>query len=554
MLMSERIPITVGVVGHLDVITTNRQKDQIVNLFRDLAIQYPNSPIHLFSSIAEGADRFVAEIFLNMKWENEDYRDRFELVVPMPFKPERYKDDFDDFSDIEFDALLRQAKRNFVVEPDDRETDRTNQYLKAGKLVADSSLILIALWDGEVGKKGGTAEIVYYKIKGEDNTVVESAFDYGGSVFILPSERKNSRGNITKMPEFGKFLSLANIHNDFTIKEALDKIEEINKDSIRLDRGKIEESKSYLFKEPEKLEPSDKLLMDWYAILDQMAVKTRKRDLIITSWMFALGLLFVLTLEIYSNIWTSKIILAMAMSVLIATTIIFIYSRFKKDHKKYLYSRTLAEGLRMQFYWNIAGINENVAEYILRIHERKLSWVKHILSALHGISFNNKSFDTEGIKDLTNNWIKDQCEYFDASVKRMKERIAYYHRVSNTFLVLGLLLFLSIFFMGNFFIANYLMINIMLVIAPIMLGIFALIRAFIKTKSYENLFNLYQIMKLIYKKAEEKIKELNSLPIKTNEKNACFRELFFLIGKEALAENGIWYLIFKDKEQEIEVG
>jgi len=552
--MSKRIPITVGVVGHLDVITTDRQKDQIVNLFKDLATQYPSSPIHLFSSVAEGADRFVAEIFLNMKWENDDYRDRFELIVPMPFGSEKYKDDFDDFSDIEFDALLKQAKRNFIVEPDKREADSTSQYLKTGKLVADSSLILIALWDGKVGKKGGTADIVKYKIKGDDNTVAESTFVHDGSVFILPSERKNSRGNITKMPEFGKFLSLDNIHNDLTIKEALDKIEEINKDSIRLDRGKIEKSKSYLFKEPEKLELSDKLLMDWYAILDQMAVKTRRRDLIITSWMFALGLLFVLTLEIYSNIWTSKIILVMAMSVLVATTIIFIYSRFKKDHKKYLYSRTLAEGLRMQFYWNTAGINENVADYILRIHEREFSWVKHILSALQGICFNNKSFDTERIKDLTENWIKDQCEYFDASVKRMKERIAYYHRVSNTFLVLGLLLFLSIFFLGNFFIANYLMINIMLVIAPIMLGIFALIRAFIKTKAYEHLLNQYQIMKLIYKKAEEKIKVLNSLPIKVDEKNAYFRELFFVIGKEALTENGIWYLIFKDKEPEIEVG
>jgi hypothetical protein len=97
------------------------------------------------------------------------------------------------------------------------------------------------------------------------------------------------------------------------------------------------------------------------------------------------------------------------------------------------------------------------------------------------------------------------------------------------------------------------MLNIMLVIAPIMLGVFALIRAYIKTKAYEQLLNQYQIMKVIYKKAEAKIKELNAIPMKVNEKNAYFRELFFVIGKEALIENGIWYLIFKDKEPEIEV-
>lgn len=554
MLISDRIPITVGVVGHIDVITTERHKDLIVSFFRDLATEYPSSPIHLFSSIAEGADRFVAEIFLNLKCENEDYRGRFELIVPMPFDPDQYKDDFDDFSDIEFDALLKQAKWSFIVDPDNTELDRSSQYLKTGKLVADSSLILIAMWDGNVGKKGGTADIVKYKITGDDNTVAESIFEYEGSVFILPSERKQARGNISKIPEYGNYLSLDNVHNDITLKEALGKIEEINRDSVKLDKEKIKKSKSYLFKDAKKLDLPDKLVMNWYATLDQMAVKTRKRDLIITGWMFALGLMFVLTLEIYSNIWASKIILALAMSVLVIATIIFIYSRYKKDHKKYLNCRTLAEGLRMQFYWNIGGINENVSDYILRIHATEFTWVKHILSALHGISFNNKSFSAEVIKDLTDNWIKDQCEYFDASVKRMKERIAYYHRISNTFLVLALILFFSIFFLGNFFITNYLMLNIMLVIAPIMLGVFALIRAFIKTKAYEHLFNQYRIMKVIYKKAEAKINELSTLPMTVNEKNAYFRELFFVIGKEALIENGIWYLIFKNKEPEIEVG
>ncbi len=42
--------------------------------------------------------------------------------------------------------------------------------------------------------------------------------------------------------------------------------------------------------------------------------------------------------------------------------------------------------------------------------------------------------------------------------------------------------------------------------------------------------------------------------MKPGERNSYFRELFFVIGKEALIENGIWYLIFKEKEPEIEVG
>jgi len=64
---SEKIPITVGVVGHIDAITTSEHKLQIEKLFIDLAAKYPHSPLYLFSSVAEGADRFVAAIFLDLK-------------------------------------------------------------------------------------------------------------------------------------------------------------------------------------------------------------------------------------------------------------------------------------------------------------------------------------------------------------------------------------------------------------------------------------------------------------------------------------------------------
>lgn len=551
--MSKRIPITVGIIGHLDIIPTDIHKKQIQTLFRELAGNYPNSPVHLISSIAEGADRFVANIFLDMKNDNEKYRDRFELIVPMPFSADEYKEDFDNYSDKEFDKLLKQAKRSFIVNENETNASRPEKYLQTGKLVADTSLILIAMWDGRIGKTGGTADIVKYKLTGDDYTIAESTFDHDGTVFILPATRKQVSPDVVNITAHDNPLSIDRVLSDITLKNALEKIEEINTYSIRLDREGLKNAKKYLFNKPEKLHDSDILLKEWYSILDQMAVKTRRRDLKITGWMFTLSLLFVFTLEIYSNIWTRKIILGLSMLVLILTTGLFIYSRLKNDHKKYLYSRTLAEGLRMQFFWNIAGINENVSDYILRIHGKGYTWVKHILSALRGISFDNRTIDDGIISDLTGNWINDQLKYFDASVKIMREKIGHYHRVSNVFLFLSILLFLSIFFHGNFFVANFFTLNIMLVIAPIMLGIFALIRAFIKTKAYEQLLNQYEIMQLIYKRAEVRISELNSSGISQEKRNACFKELFFVIGKEALIENGIWYLIFKDKEPEIEV-
>ncbi len=551
MLKSDRIPITVGVVGHLDVITTEEHKLQIEKLFTDLATEYPNSPVYLFSSIAEGADRYVANIFLDLKKNNEDFRERFELIVPMPFEIEEYKKDFDDLSDKEFEKLREQAKRSFCIGYDGGKIDRPQQYLKTGKLVADSSLILIALWDGEEGKTGGTADIVKHKITGDDDTVAESTFEYDGTVFVLPSGRRKSSLQISKKSEHTNPLSLGLVLKDSALKEALEKIEEINSDSINIKQAELEESQSYLFKNPGILNSPQKSILNWYSIMDLLSQKFRKKDVLITICLFFLGLLLILALESYSNLTMNRLVLGAAMLILVFATLIYFYSRSNRYHIKYLYNRTLAEALRIQFYWNFAGIHRNVSDYILRIYRKEFTWVKHILSAVYGITYNFKEINTDTINELTVNWVKNQADFFESSIRKMTKRITLYHRISNISFVIAFFLFVSVFFFGDFYETNdYL--NLVLVIIGTLLGLFALIRGYIQMKGYEQLLNQYELMNVIYQRAEAKINEVNNLQMKPDQRQAYLEELFFVIGKEALIENGSWYLIFKEKEPEIE--
>lgn len=550
MLISDRIPITIGVVGHLDVITTHEHKLQIETLFRDLAKKFPNSPIYLFSSIAEGADRYVANIFLDLKKSNNDFNERFALIVPMPFEVDEYKNDFNDLSDEEFDELLAQAKRSFFVGYDSDETDRPQQYLKTGKLVADSSLILIALWDGEAGKKGGTADIVKHKITGDDDTVAESTFEYDGTVFILPSQRARSHykvtGGINK-----EAISLNNILRDTALKEALEKIEEINSDSTYIKQNDFESSQSYLFNKPEKLEIPQKSILNWYSIMDLLSLKFRKRDTIITVCLFFLGLFLILSLESYANIIFERWIISVSLGLIAVATLVYFYSRSTQSHQKYLYNRTLAEALRIQFYWNIAGINKNVSDFILRIHRKEFTWVKHILSAVYGISYNNKKIDTQIINDLIENWIKNQASFFRSAIIKMTRRIRFYHRISNIAFVMAFGTLISILFAGKYY-EKHDLLDLLLVIIGTLLGLFALIKGYIQLKGYEPLVNQYELMHVIYQRAEARIIEVNGNDSGIPDKNEYLKELFFVIGKEALIENGNWYLIFKEKEPEIE--
>jgi hypothetical protein len=190
------IPITVGVVGHLDAVITGEQELQITSLFSELASHFPNSPVYLLSSLADGADRIVARLFLSLKEANKELAGRFDLVVPLPFSQEEYRKDFSSSSLIEFDSLTEKARRVFPVACEENLTDRPLQYLRAGKFIADSSLILLALWDGEKGKKGGTSDIVRHKIAGDDENVADSTFEYDGTVFIVPTGRQGIKADL----------------------------------------------------------------------------------------------------------------------------------------------------------------------------------------------------------------------------------------------------------------------------------------------------------------------------------------------------------------------
>jgi hypothetical protein len=417
--------------------------------------------------------------------------------------------------------------------------------------VADSSLILIALWDGLVGKKGGTADIVNYKKRGDDSNVEESTFEYEGSVFVLPCDRYSCGDQASSFQKEETELSLKTVLKDPAIKMALEKIEELNTDYLRIDQNTISESQNLLNSNPEKLEAPQKAILRWYSILDALSVRFHKRYLAIVFCLFVTGLFIVMSLAVYTNLWLNETVLAIAMLLIVLAGIIYFYSRITKYHSKYLYNRTLAEALRIQYFWNIAGINQNVSDYILRIHRKEFIWVEYILSSMYGISYNNKQISSEAINDLTINWIKNQAGFFDSSIRKMTQKLIRFHLISNLSFILAFVLLLSIFFLEKFYITNNYM-NYLQVLTGTLLSIFALIRAFIQITGYGQLINQYDLMNILYNKAGSKINNINSTLPDNEKRHTYLKELFFIIGKEALIENGNWYLIIKEKEPGIE--
>jgi hypothetical protein len=542
------IPITVGVVGHRDAVITGEQEAEIGTLFIDLASRFPCSPVYLFSSLADGADRFVAKIFLQIRESYPELKNRFELVVPIPFQVEEFKKDFDSSSCDEFDQIVAESKRCFCIGCEGVITDRQDQYLKTGKFVAQSSVILMALWNGQKGEKGGTADIVRHKIAGDDENVAESTFEYDGTVFVIPSRRSGSPApvEIKSLP-----LTLTRVLSDPAIREALEKTEEINSiQSGKIDQALIS-SQRRLYEDPGKLGNQQQSLIRWYSLFDEGSLRHRSGDIRISLLLFIFGFLFIVALEVYSNLSLSFTMLGVAMIMMVIATAIYFYSRSKQDHRKYLINRTLAEALRIQFYWSLAGINRNVSDFFLRIHRKDFTWVKHLISAIYGLVYEIRPISDDIIEELTYIWVKAQAAFFRSSILRMRRHMAFFNVISNSSFILAFGLLISILFLGKYY-EHQNLTNLILVVIGTLLGIFALIKAYIQMKGYEQLVNQYELMSVIYARAESKIAETDSYDLTDEQRRTYLKELFFVIGKEALIENGSWYLIFKEKEPEIE--
>lgn len=111
----------------------------------------PQANLRLVSALANGADTSAAEAALDAGWR---------LDAVLPFERDEYAHDFADYETREkFETLLASAAATFALEGDRANADAA--YEAAGRVVLDQSDILLALWDGDVGRgRGGTARVV----------------------------------------------------------------------------------------------------------------------------------------------------------------------------------------------------------------------------------------------------------------------------------------------------------------------------------------------------------------------------------------------------------
>ncbi len=143
--------VALGITGHRTLTDMDKIMTGVEIALERIRRVFPDSCFRVISSLAEGADRSLANRILLIPGAS--------LWVPLPLPEEEYLKDFKTSeSKEEFVRLLGKADRIIHLPVTD---DREEAYLTAGKFIIENSNVLLAIWDGKPAQgAAGTAEIV----------------------------------------------------------------------------------------------------------------------------------------------------------------------------------------------------------------------------------------------------------------------------------------------------------------------------------------------------------------------------------------------------------
>lgn len=459
------LPLVIGITGHRDIRDEDGAalEEKVRAIFTELRSNYPHTPLVLLSALAEGADRLATRVAL-------DFGAR--LIVPLPMPKALYETDFtSDAARSEFDELLRRAQYYFelplltdgpAIQKQGPARDR--QYAQAGAFISRQSQILIALWDGVDPKRpGGTAQTVQFKLNGvpEPYGPPENPLDPvdSGPVYHILTPRKDT------LKLHGKAFSLSKHFPRGLESDAAEKtysriyscMETFNSEAVRFHSrltAERESSKKDLLSEsefeslPAALKASLKDIRDGYAVADTLAIRFQRLSAWVLNFMFALIFVAALAFQIgqelkphKSDTKEAKVVdagkqasqsapaepaqqgshrwvyfhLGYLVLVALAYACWYLITTSLDYQNKYQDWRTLAEGLRVQFYWRMVGVRKSVADYYLRKQKSELDWIRN---AIRVWSLWPAPDLEAPMPPVVTHWVRNQYLYFTRATQR----------------------------------------------------------------------------------------------------------------------------------------
>jgi hypothetical protein len=217
---------------------------------------------------------------------------------------------------------------------------------------------------------------------------------------------------------------------------------------------------------------------------------------------------------------------------------VWLWSRRKRYQTKYLDDRALAEGLRVQIFWRLAGIPDAAADHYLRKQRSELDWIRR---AMRGCDLGpappadaSAASDVGPLSLVLERWVRPQRAYFTGAARKNDGRHQKIKRFGYAFFGVAL----ALAFAKPFLSAR----NPLLVAVSLVPVVAALTNVWADRLALAPLAKQYGRMSHVFAAADD------ALDAAIKDGNATRgRAVIHELGVEALAENADWVLLHRDR-------
>lgn len=429
---SGRIPIVLGVTGHRALSDEERIEAAVREQIQRLKERYPDSPFAILSPLAEGADRLVARVAIEVL----DAR----LLVPLPMPEDEYRTDFaDEASQDEYDALRARAESVFELDVGGagdtlglNGEERNRRYAMAGAFVADRSQILFAIWDGQdASGTGGTGDVAQWALDGHvppEYRLPEARdrpFYYPNETELVHVHAETGAVELTES-------------EDGDVRAPLERLDRYNEEvaSANFDESAHEQSVSYLLgKAADRDDVWARLgskLLSTYAAADTLSINLQSRFRRYLKVIYALSAGGIVGFALL-DLWPPAIAICLLCTA--AAVGVLQWTERQNLEDRYLHARALAEGLRVATFWSLSGVHQHVHDHYFGTHVGEMAWTR---LALQNVETTCRTADVSRNEDtntdrrlVEDEWVEDQRAYYDRSRAEARRQARWFDGAAN---------------------------------------------------------------------------------------------------------------------------
>jgi hypothetical protein len=283
-----------------------------------------------------------------------------------------------------------------------------------------------------------------------------------------------------------------------------------------------------------------------FCAADWLAIRFQKRVLLTLRATHLCVLFTGLAYVSYSDFRSARAFLFLILGLMVVGSGINFLARRGAWHRKYLDYRTLAEGLRVQFYWAAAGVTSgNVTKFahdnFLQMQDPELGWIRNVMRVAGMESDVRPSDDPAGLDFAVREWIGDvdsgQLGYYARKSAERTRRHRITQRIGRIGLWASAVTLALLLFVGSG-VAEAVRSPLTYLLGCVLLAV-GVRQSYAKSTAESELIKQYDFMNRIFYNARRRIDAA--------ENDSERRRILRVLGDAALEEHAEWILMHRER-------